>query len=210
MATTDYADGTDSMDSYTTGGISFGSDADSSLTDSGASSFSKADMFGISYGASAIASAIGAYGQASSQKQALAYQASIAKNNQQVAGWQASAAITAGQNAEELSDLKTSQTLSSQRAAMAANGVDVTEGSASEVLASTRVIGGINATTIHNNALMTAWGYQVAGVNATNAGNFYNAAANQVNPMTSVATSLLTSGTNVAKNWYAMDAAGAL
>lgn len=182
----------------------------SSTSDWNLSQSQTKDAFGLSYGAAAITSAIGAYGQASAQKQSLAYQASIARNNVQIAGWQASAAITAGQNAEEMSDLKTAQTYSSQRAAMAANGVDLSEGSASEVLASTKVIGGINATTIHNNALMTAWGYQVAGVNATNSANFYDAASKNVNPGTSAATSLLTSAGSVAKSWSGLSTVGAI
>jgi hypothetical protein len=205
--------GTDiSVNEFIGGGSagSVDSSADSTTSDWNLSQSQTKGLFGLSYGASAIVSAIGAYGQASSQKQALAYHASIARNNIEIAGWQASAAITAGQNAEEVSDLRTAQTYSSQRAAMAANGVDLAEGSASEVLASTKVIGDINATTIHNNALMTAWGYRVAGVNAANSGNFYGAASKQVNPGTSAATSLLTSAGSVSKAWSSLSTVGAI
>lgn len=190
----------------------FGSDdeGDDEVGANGLTKGQTAGLFGISSGAAAISSAIGAYGQASAQKSAFAYQASVAANNAQVSQWQASAAINAGQNQEEMSDLKTGEVFATQRATMAANGVDLATGSASEVLASTQVVGNIEATTIHNNALMSAWGYQVQGVNATNSENFNRAAGAAVNPGVSAASSLLTSFGNVASKWYSLSSAGAV
>ena len=170
-----------------------------------------ADLMGLSYGAAAITSAIGAYGSASATKAADVYQAAIQGNNQQIDQWQASQAIVVGQQKEEMSDLQTGETYATQRATMAANGVDLSESaSAQEVLATTEVVGGINAATIKTNALNQAWGYQVNATNAENSQNFYNAAAKQINPNAAVATSLLTSASNVASKWYSMSSTGAI
>jgi len=165
---------------------------------------------GLSFAASGIASAIGAYNASSAQKRAYKYQAQIQGINAQIGQWQASAAIIAGQNKEEMSGLHTGEVYATQRATMAANGVDLSEGSAIDVLASTRVVGDINAAAIKTDALNQAWGYQVQAVNASNNGRLYNAAAKDVNPNVSAATSLLTSATGAASKWYSMTSTGAI
>ena len=166
------------------------------------------DFAGIGYGFSAITAALGAFSTSSAQKQAYQYQAQVSKINQQISQWDATAALNRGQTLEGDSRLATAQVYSSQRASMAANGVDVTEGSAVDVLATTKFIGNVDAATIHDNALQEAWGYQVAGVNASNASSFYSSAANNINPTLSAGTSLLTSAGSVAQSWYSAKSAG--
>ena len=166
------------------------------------------DASAIGYGFSAITAALGAFNQSSAQKQAYQYQAQVSKINQQISQWDASAALNRGQTLEGDSRLATAEVYSSQRASMAANGVDITEGSAVDVLATTKFIGNVDAATIHDNALQEAWGYQVAGVNASNAGSYYSSAANNINPAMSAGTSLLTSAGSVASSWYSAKSAG--
>ena len=169
---------------------------------------SNSALAGIGYGFSAITAALGAFSQSSAQKQAYQYQSQISKVNEQIAQWDASAALNRGQTLEGESRLATAQVYSSQRASMAANGVDITEGSPVGVLATTKFIGNVDAATIHDNALQEAWGYQVAGVNASNASSYYSSAASNINPGLSAGTSLLTSAGSVASNWYTAKSAG--
>lgn len=166
------------------------------------------DFIGVSYGFSAITAALGSFNQASALKAANQYQAQVSKNNAQISQWQSSQAIVSGQEEEEKSDLRYGQLYATQRATYAANGVDISEGSPIDVLATTKFIGNVDAATIKDNALRQAWGYQVAGTNATNSGNFYSAAADNINPAVSASTSLLSSVNTVAQKWYTGAALG--
>lgn len=157
---------------------------------------------GIGYGFSAIASALGGYNTSSATKASERYQAEIASNNEQIATMQSSEAIRRGEQLEGAEELKTAGLISTQRATFAANGVDVTSGSTIDVQASTRFLGNVDAATIKDNALQQAWGYQVAAINATNAQQFYQSAANNIDPLESAATGFLTSANTVAAKWY--------
>ncbi len=77
-------------------------------------------------------SAGSAYVQAQGQRSAAQYQASVARSNAVLAGHQASDTITQGQAAEGNQRLKTAQLKGAQRAQLAANGVDLGEGSAND------------------------------------------------------------------------------
>jgi hypothetical protein len=89
--------------------------------------------------------------------------------NAQIAEYQAGQAIQNGQTNVGNSRLRVAQVKGEQRAAMAANGVDLGEGSATDVLASTDLLGDRDAATIMDNALRTAWGYQVQEAQYKNA-----------------------------------------
>lgn len=159
-------------------------------------------FMGIGYGFSAIASALGSFNSSSATKAANKYQAEISANNVQIAQMQGSQAILRGETLESSERLKTAGLISTQRAAYAANGVDVTSGSAIEVQASTKFLGNVDAATIRDNALNEAWGYSVAATNASNAQQFYSASANNINPLESAVTGFLTSANSVAAKWY--------
>lgn len=89
--------------------------------------------------------------------------------------------------------LKKGAMKSTQRANLAANGVDLGSGSALETLTSTDIMGEIDGSTIINNAVRSAWGYQTQAVvsrtsaavgannarmNSQNNSNNYSAAGN--------------------------------
>lgn len=111
--------------------------------------------------------AVGAYQSAKAQK-------SAAQANASFETQQAGQAITAGQMREESSRLQTAQTFGAQRAALAANGVDLGQGSANDVLTTTKVLGNRDAATIQQNALMQAWGYKTeAAMSESEAANIH-------------------------------------
>jgi hypothetical protein len=122
-------------------------------------------------------SMVSAYKQAQAQKALMRYQAKIAENNAQIARWQAGQATLVGQNEEQTSRLRTAQMFSAQRASMAANGIDLGEGSATDVLASTKYMGERDALTIRDNAARKAWGYNLQAQNYTNDAAMTNAGA---------------------------------
>lgn len=169
-------------------------------------------------------SAVGSYYSAKSQASSLQFQsnmagvnARIADTNARVAELGAQQELFRGQQQVGQLTLKAGQVKSSQRAAMAANGIDLGEGSAAEVQASTDISKEIDKNTLEANAVSSAWGYRTASMNAqiqaTNMRNdalLKGAGAESISPFASAATSLLGSAGSVASNWYNYNKLGAL
>jgi hypothetical protein len=85
---------------------------------------------------------------------------------------------------------------------MAANGVDLGDGSAAEVQATTDVMGELDANTVHANAVRSAWGYRTQATNSQNDAVMRRSAADGISPGTSAMSSLLGSAGTVAQGWY--------
>lgn len=148
-------------------------------------------------------SVIGALGKANNQITADNAQATQFTTNAVNAEQAAASANTTGAASVGNTEMKGAQTVASQRAAMAANGVDVSApGTAANVQASTQYVTDQNVNTITANAARTAMGYtQQSQSDIANAGA-ERAAASSVSPFVSGASTLLTSATGVASNWY--------
>lgn len=87
-------------------------------------------------------------------------QANIARTNAQQMEAQAQGALRAGEKAVLQKTMQAGQVKGSQRAALAANGIAIGEGSAAEQLASTDIIKEIDANQLAANAMQQAWGYR--------------------------------------------------
>jgi hypothetical protein len=148
-------------------------------------------------------SAVGAYSQAQSQQAALQAQAQVAENNATLSGWQADDAVQRGQMAASQVQLKGAQVKGAQRAAMAANGVDLSVGSPQAVLNDTDYYTAVDTNTVVDNAAREAWGYQSQARNYTDQAAAASSGASKISPWLSAGTSLLTSATTVAGRWYA-------
>lgn len=94
-----------------------------------------------------------------------------AKANAEIAEMGAQSVLSQGQQQTASLTLKAGQLKSSQRAAMAANGIDLGEGNAVDVQASTEIMKEIDKNQIEQNALRSAWGYRTQGVAAQIDGN---------------------------------------
>lgn len=90
-----------------------------------------------------------------------------ARANAQIAELGAQSALLQGEKEVGTLTLKAGQLKATQRAAMAANGIDLGEGNAVDVLASTEIMKDIDKEQITANAIRTAWGYRTQGVAAT-------------------------------------------
>jgi len=111
--------------------------------------------------ASAATSAMGQYRQAGAITEQGQYAAQAALQNATLAKAQATDATTRGAYAESLQRQGTRQLIGSQRAALAAQGVDIGSGTALDVQSSTAYLGELDALMVRNNAAREAWGYQV-------------------------------------------------
>lgn len=160
-------------------------------------------------GAGAAASAVGSYYSAQSQKSSLNLQASLADINAQTAESTAQSALLAGDRQEQSVRLRTAQLKSKQTVALAANGVDLSQGSALRTLTDTDVMGDIDANTVKANAVRAAWGYRTQATSFQNQALTSRAGASAVSPLMAGATSLLGGASQVAGSWYAFNKSGA-
>jgi hypothetical protein len=158
----------------------------------------------------AVTSGIGSYMGAKNQKATLGAQAAVADTNARISELGAQGELRRGQGQVASLTLKAGQLKSAQRARLAANGVDLGQGSAAEVQASTDLMKEIDVNTLTANAVQSAWGYRTQGTNFTNEGITRRAAAKGISPLGSAATSLMSSAGQVASSWYSMNKSGAL
>ena len=149
-----------------------------------------------------LSSAIGSYYSAASQKTNLQTQAYLADVNARMAERSAQTALDRGQKQVGQLTLKAGQLKSTQRANLAANGVDLGEGNAAEIQASTDILKEVDKNTLETNAVYDAWGFRVQGSNYQNEALMARASASAINPGASAFTSLLGSAGNVAGSWY--------
>lgn len=150
----------------------------------------------------AINSAIGSYYSAQSQQSALRFQADMHDINARILEGSAQSALDQGQRQIGQLTLRAGQLKSRQRAAMAANGIDLGEGSAAEVQASTDIMKQIDVNQISLNATLAANGLRTQSVNQTNAAVIGRGMASGISPIGSAFTSLLGSAGSVASSWY--------
>lgn len=149
-----------------------------------------------------INSAIGSYYSASAQKASMKAQAAIADTNARIAELGAQSALLQGQKQIGALTLQAGQLKSRQKAAMAANGIILGEGSAAEVEASTDIMAQIDANTLEVNSVMNAIGYRTQAVNYQNEALMQRATAKAINPGMVAFSSLLGSAGSVASSWY--------
>lgn len=154
--------------------------------------------------AGSVMSVIGAFAGAQSQRSALAFQADMARINQAIAESNARGALMVGQREVQRSRLATAQLKSTQEAGMAANGIDIGEGSAARVRTSTDFMGEVDANTIAANAIRAAFGYRTQATNFGIDATMKDASASAVSPVMAAGSSLLTGAGRVASSWYAM------
>lgn len=160
--------------------------------------------------AGAVGSAGAAYYNAKAQKSALGFEADIAEINARQAEKSAQMTLAAGQREAQRSRMSTAALKSSQRAALAANGVALDEGSAVNVLTTTDYIGEVDANTIEANAIAAAWGHRAEATNQSNRAAMSRTAAQGISPGQAATSSLMGSATQIASSWYVMNKAGAL
>lgn len=152
--------------------------------------------------------AIGAYDASKGAKAAYEAQAQVADNNRQIATWQAEDAYLRGGKTATQVRLKNLQLQGDQRAALAANGVDLGVGSAAEIQADSDYFGKIDANQVVDNAAREAWGYRTTANNFGNDAAMLRSRADAESPSWAAATSLLGSATKVAGNWYSASKKG--
>jgi len=146
-------------------------------------------------------SAMGAYNQAMTQKATLGYESAVASNNAQIANYQAQTEQAIGAQQENAQQQKTANMMGAQRATMAANGIDLGQGSASDILTSTQFMGERDALTIRDNTARQAWAYNMNAQNYRGEAATDRAMGSAISPGVGAAASLLTGAASLSSNW---------
>lgn len=114
-----------------------------------------------------VASAAGTIMSGMASANAANYQAAVARNNAVIANRNADFAVQQGSTQAEAEDYKNRSIVGAQKAAQAANGVDVDSGSPLDVRTSSEQLGRLDTLTIINNAQSKASAYKAQSMNFT-------------------------------------------
>lgn len=162
----------------------------------------------IAQGISNTIQAFGSFGITRHQNAIAQSQANIARLNAQMMEWQAQSRLHANTKDQVRLTLQAGQTKASQRAALAANGIAVGEGSAAELQASTDIIKEIDSNQLTANARREAWGMRMQA--AQYEGQALMAKAQKKNKWLTFGTTLLQGASQVANSYMLYNAYGLL
>lgn len=152
--------------------------------------------------ASAVVSAYGAYQGAKGQKNQARYQAAVARNNAQVAEWQAKDAAERGAQGEMENRRKYARLAGAQRAALASQGLDMSEGSALALLGDTELYSTLDSTNIKANTEREVWARKNQVNDANAQAGLYQMQADNISPGMAFGATLLNSAGSVSERWY--------
>lgn len=118
-----------------------------------------------------VVSGVSAYQQGKSQQAMYDYQSQVATNNAKIANNNAALERQEGIEESRLQRMKTIQAVGNQQAAMAANGLDITQGTPLDVIEDTSAMGELDALQVQYNSERKALAYEAQANNFTNQAN---------------------------------------
>ena len=146
-----------------------------------------------------IFDAASSYSSSKAQKQGLRAESTIARENAALAEQQGRNEIDLGRGQIEQLQQQGAQFESTQKNIMADNGIDISTGSAIDILASTRQQVAADTNTLRANAALSAWGHRVNATNLTNQANMASASAKNISPLRNAVMTLGKSAMGEAK-----------
>jgi hypothetical protein len=129
------------------------------------------------------------------------YEGNVLEQNADLADLAAADATARGITDENQVRGTVRKVLGSQRAAYAAQGIDLSSGSVGDVAADTALMGELDALTIRNNAMREAWGYKVEAAQTRDKAKYARQAGRQGQSAGNMAAvgSLLTAGSEITR-----------
>ena len=153
-------------------------------------------------GAGVLMSAYGASQAAKAERAKAEYGAMVAEQNASINDYQAKVAARIGSQQEQVSKLNTASMFSSQRTSMAANGIDLGQGTATDVLTSTVMKGNTDVANIQDNTARNVWSLETQASMDRQSAKFQRETGSSINPGVSAATSLLGNAGAFSKSVY--------
>jgi len=154
-------------------------------------------------------SAYSAYNQAKQQKAAYNYQAGVNRNNAMIAEWNAQDIARRGETDLINQRQRTAALAGTQRATFAGRGIDMSEGSALNILTDTAYLGEQDAMTVQDNTAKNVWSAKIQAQNEREGAKLNEIAASNQKPGLAAGISLLGSAQQVSSSWYKYKGAGA-
>lgn len=158
--------------------------------------------------ASGIVGGISSYQQGKAQQAQAEYQAKVAEDNARIAQQNASNVRQEGIEESRMQRMKTLQTVSSQQASMAANGLDISQGTPLDVIEDTATMGELDALTTQYNSETKAQAYEQQANNFNNQANLDRIAgrnamqAGKMNALSSGLNTVSSLGKSVSNYWW--------
>jgi len=152
-------------------------------------------VLGASLGTSVLSTGATAYSQSNAIRTQGKYQQQQLETNMRLANIQANDAIARGESAANEQKKKVKQLIGTQRAALAAQGIEVNSDTALDIQADTAGMGALDVLTIKNNAWREAWGYKVQALDYSG-----QAVMAGISSKFNATQTLLTGGMNIAKD----------
>jgi hypothetical protein len=178
----------------------------------GGAGSSGADMAGmVGLGAQALGGALsvfGTYQAKQAEQEAYQAQARVAEQNAAIERFKAQDAEQRGQAEVARHQLKVAGLKGTQRATLAARGIDVGEGSALEILTDTDLLAAVDIGTIIDNHAKEAWAYRTQADNFTANASLLSKRAASTSPALSAFGTFLNGAGTVASSWYSMSEKG--
>lgn len=173
----------------------------------GAETISPSTVGNIGMGAQVlgmITQTAGSYKKSSGEQQGYEYQSKIARNNADITEQQAHDAMLRGQQTENNVRTRTANLKGSQRASLAARGIDLGVGSALNILTDTDFMGERDALIARDNANKEVWGLRTQAQNYQSNADMLAWRSGQQDPVMDAAGTFLTGAGRVASSWYSM------
>lgn len=146
-------------------------------------------------------SAYGSYQQAQGQRTAAKYNAAVARVNAKVAEFKAQDAQDRAQiEAENIGRAQASMR-GKQKAAIAANGLDLSSETAGSILNATDFYGLQDQANVISGGEREAWGYRVQGANYRSEAEMQSSRARSISPFGAAAGTLLSGAGSIADKW---------
>lgn len=158
--------------------------------------------------ASGIVGGVSSYQQGKAQQAQAEYQAKVAEDNARIAQQNASNVRQEGIEESRMQRMKTLQTVSSQQASMAANGLDISQGTPLDVIEDTATMGELDALTTQYNSETKAQAYEQQANNFNNQANLDRIAgrnamqAGKMNALSSGLNTVSSLGKSVSNYWW--------
>lgn len=154
--------------------------------------------------------AVGQYYQAQGQKTALKLQARMNEINAKITEGQARDTLMRGERQEQAARMSAAQLKSTQRTALAAQGMELGSETAAAIQTSTDYLSEMDVNTIRANALREAWGYRMEATNLRGEAAVTRATARGIDPAGQALGSLLTSAAEIGGSYASFKQSGAL
>ncbi len=149
--------------------------------------------------AGTAAGAVGAYQSAQAQNEAAEHNAEVATFNASVADRQSADAQKRGAQEEKRHRIEVGKMKGTQRSNLAASGVLIGQGSASDIISNTDFLGEQDAMTIRENTAREVWGHKNTASNYRSQSDLYS--SQYSNPFLAAAPTLLSSTSSLASKY---------